>query len=169
MMDRDNLLDRLRRERTRKNAISPIIATLLLILIAIAAGVVVYAYVLGFVGNSTGNTGANTSQLYVQNFCASITTHCTGSNVYSIVIQNTGSAAFPSGNFQIYFQDLTASGQPTATVSTCSTGSTSPSNTVTCSGASWPTGFSPSAGDTLTVKVVAPDGGQTSSTTKTLS
>jgi flagellin-like protein len=46
-------------------AISPIIATLLLILIAIAAGVVVYAYVLGFIGNSTGNSGATTDTLSI--------------------------------------------------------------------------------------------------------
>jgi flagellin-like protein len=49
----------------QKRAISPIIATLLLILIAIAAGVVVYAYVLGFVGNSTGNSGATTDTLSI--------------------------------------------------------------------------------------------------------
>jgi archaeal type IV pilus assembly protein PilA len=48
-----------------KKAISPIIATLLLILIAIAAGVVVYAYVIGFVGNSTGNTGSSQNQLSI--------------------------------------------------------------------------------------------------------
>jgi flagellin-like protein len=40
-----------------RKAISPIIATLLLIVIAIAAGVVVYSYVIGFVGNSTINQG----------------------------------------------------------------------------------------------------------------
>jgi len=50
---------------SKKKAISPIIATLLLILIAIAAGVVVYAYVIGFVGNSTGNTGSNQNQLSI--------------------------------------------------------------------------------------------------------
>jgi archaeal type IV pilus assembly protein PilA len=166
-MNRIQLFNRLRRERS--SAISPIIATLLLILIAIAAGVVVYAYVLGFIGNSTGNTGANTSQLSINNFCASVTTHCTGANEYSIVIQNTGSAAFPSGNFQIYLQDITASGQPSAVVSSCSTSTISPGSTTTCAATTWPGGLSPSAGDTITVKVVAPDGGQASSTTKTIS
>ena len=166
-MNRIELFNRLRRERS--SAISPIIATLLLILIAIAAGVVVYAYVLGFIGNSTGNSGANTSQLQIENFCASITTHCTGANVYSIVIQNTGSAAFPSGNFQIYLQDITASGQPSAVVATCSTSSISPGTTTTCAGASWPGTLSPSAGDTITVKVVTPDGGEATLSTKTIS
>ena len=45
------------RKITEKKAISPIIATLLLILIAIAAGVIVYAYVIGFVGGSTVQGG----------------------------------------------------------------------------------------------------------------
>ena len=49
----------------RKSAISPIIATLLLILIAIAAGVIVYSYVVGFVGNSTTNSGATTDTLSI--------------------------------------------------------------------------------------------------------
>jgi len=48
-----------------KKAISPIIATLLLILIAIAAGVVVYAYVVGFIGSSTTNSGGSTNTLSV--------------------------------------------------------------------------------------------------------
>jgi flagellin-like protein len=170
-MNRVKLFNRLTREKREKNAISPIIATLLLILIAIAAGVVVYAYVLGFVGNNTGNSGANISQLQIENFCASITTHCTGSNEYSVVIQNTGNTAFPSGNFQIYFQDITASGQPTGVVSTCSTSSISPGSSTTCSGNSWSGILSPApnAGDTITVKVVAPDGGQASRGTTVIS
>ena len=55
----------MRKITAEKKAISPIIATLLLILIAIAAGVVVYAYVIGFVGNSTGNTGSNQNQISI--------------------------------------------------------------------------------------------------------
>jgi archaeal type IV pilus assembly protein PilA len=45
----------------QRKAISPIIATLLLILIAIAAGVVVYAYVIGFVGSNTSQAGSKTT------------------------------------------------------------------------------------------------------------
>jgi archaeal type IV pilus assembly protein PilA len=48
-----------------KRAISPIIATLLLILIAIAAGVVVYAYVAGFIGNSTQNQGSTINSISI--------------------------------------------------------------------------------------------------------
>jgi archaeal type IV pilus assembly protein PilA len=153
-----------------RRAISPIIATLLLILIAIAAGVVVYAYVIGFVGSNTSNTGATTSVLQIENFCASINTHCTGSNVYSIVIQNTGSTSFPTGTFQIYFTDITASGQPNGVVSTCSTSNIAPGSSVTCAGTTW-TGImtAPSSGDTMSVKVVAPDGGTATLSTKVIS
>jgi archaeal type IV pilus assembly protein PilA len=169
-MDKALLFNRLRREQTRKTAISPIIATLLLILIAIAAGVVVYAYVIGFVGSSTGNNGANTSVLQIENFCASTTTHCTGANVYSIVIQNTGSTAFPSGSFQIYLVDITASGQPSGVVTTCSTGTIAPGTSTTCAGTTWAGVLTaPSAGDTVTVKVVTPDGGQATYSTKVIS
>ncbi len=49
----------------KRRAISPIIATLLLILIAIAAGVVVYAYVIGFIGNSTTNGGNTTNTISI--------------------------------------------------------------------------------------------------------
>jgi archaeal type IV pilus assembly protein PilA len=170
-MDTVKLFNRLRREQKKKTAISPIIATLLLILIAIAAGVVVYAYVIGFIGGSTGNSGGTTSVLQIENFCASISTHCTGSNAYSIVIQNTGSTAFPTGNFQIYFTDITATGQPSGVVASCSTSTISPGTSTTCSGGSW-TGVlspAPSQGDTITIKVVTPDGGQSTYSTKAIS
>jgi archaeal type IV pilus assembly protein PilA len=54
---------KLKSVRINRRAISPIIATLLLILIAIAAGVIVYAYVVGFIGNSTTNGGGSTNTL----------------------------------------------------------------------------------------------------------
>jgi flagellin-like protein len=65
-MNRTRLFKQPSGERhNERKAISPIIATLLLILIAIAAGVVVYAYVLGFVGNSTGGQPSGTSDLSI--------------------------------------------------------------------------------------------------------
>src|SRR5579885_692125 len=49
----------------KRRAISPIIATLLLILIAIAAGVLVYAYVTGFIGNTTTNSGGTLNTISI--------------------------------------------------------------------------------------------------------
>ncbi len=95
-----------------RRAISPIIATLLLILIAIAAGVVVYAYVIGFVGNSTTNPGGVQSTIEITATCISITTHC-NSGTYFITIQNVGSTTLSSGGVeQLYFQDITSAGSP---------------------------------------------------------
>ena len=165
-MDRIELFNRLKRER--RSAISPIIATLLLILIAIAAGVVVYAYVLGFVGNSTGNTGNNTSIISIDNFCAAKTASNCGGNQYSIVVRNVGSVGIsitnPSVEPALYFTDVTSGASGSATCSQA-TASISPGSTYTCAG-SLP--FTPSSGDTITVKVVDPDSGQASSTAKSL-
>jgi flagellin-like protein len=70
-----------------KKAISPIIATLLLILIAIAAGVVVYAYVIGFVGNSTTNAGGSTDTLSIDQLYM---THVTTSAPVTAYVRNEG-------------------------------------------------------------------------------
>jgi archaeal type IV pilus assembly protein PilA len=154
-----------------RKAISPIIATLLLILIAIAAGVVVYAYVIGFVGNSTGNTGNNTSVISIDSFCASATLgKCTSGNSFYVVIRNVGSVSVPSGNAQLYFTDITSG--VTGTV-TCAVGSINPGATYTCipnaSGASWPAGTTaPANGDTMSLKIVNPDSGAATSTTKVI-
>lgn len=72
-------------ETKEKRAISPIIATLLLILIAIAAGVVVYAYVLGFIGNSINQNGTGPSAESLN-----INTWEVNSTVPEIFVQNTG-------------------------------------------------------------------------------
>lgn len=169
-MDRIELFNRLKRER--RSAISPIIATLLLILIAIAAGVVVYAYVLGFVGNSTNNTGNNTSVISVENVCISASQKCSsaGSSVYGfvIVVRNLGSTTISLATSPaVYLSDSTAQSIPTETTVSCGSGSVSPGSTFTCTGsAGWSN--APSAGDTVTVKVVVSDGGTGTGSSKTI-
>jgi flagellin-like protein len=76
-----------------RNAISPIIATLLLILIAIAAGVVVYAYVLGFVGNTT--TGQPSGQTNITSDSQSLKAS-TGS--IQFILKNVGGKTATIGN-----------------------------------------------------------------------
>lgn len=71
-----------------RRAISPIIATLLLILIAIAAGVVVYAYVVGFIGNSTTNAGGATNTLSIDQLNLKGTS--TGSLPVTAYVRNLG-------------------------------------------------------------------------------
>ncbi len=157
-------------EWERKSGISPIIATLLLILIAIAAGVVVYAYVIGFVGNSTSNTGNAQSVISVFNFCASASGKCSaGTQAYTLAIGNVGSTTISSGSAQIYFNDITsgASGSTTCTIASA----VAPGSTYNCNsgGTLWPSGtVAPAAGDTISVKIVNPDGGTTTGSTKAI-
>lgn len=159
-MNRTKILSEQAKER--KTAISPIIATLLLILIAIAAGVVVYAYVIGFVGSTTQNTGNSVALISVDNFCASASLgKCTSGNAYYIVVRNVGSVSVPAGTVQLYFTDKTsgATGSTTCTLAAA----VNPGSTYTCSNggsASWPAGTTaPSNGDTLSLKIVDPDSG----------
>jgi flagellin-like protein len=165
-MDRIELFNKLKRER--RSAISPIIATLLLILIAIAAGVVVYAYVLGFVGNSTGNSGNNTSVFSIDNACISHAATCSG-DAFLIVVRNVGTTTM-NGAASIYFTDITASSSPTYPSAdiVCTASNVAPGGTFQCygTGGSWTNG--PSASDSVTVKIVFSDGGTASSTSKAI-
>jgi flagellin-like protein len=89
--------------KTRR-AISPIIATLLLILIAIAAGVVVYAYVIGFVGSSTSSNGSGAMQLTADQISIKAST-----GVTTLVLKNIGGgSAVLSNGFYISGSSLAA-------------------------------------------------------------
>ena len=150
-----------------RRAISPIIATLLLILIAIAAGVVVYAYVVGFIGNSTSNTGNSTSIIQIDNACVSTAYHCTsGSGIY-VVVRNVGSSTL-SGNASVYLTDITAGTAPSEAIGTgICTASGGPGSTFVCSATgAWTN--APSAGDTVSIKIVVADGGMTTTSVKTI-
>ena len=75
--------------KVRKNvkAISPIIATLLLIAIAVVAALVTYAWVMGYIGYQTNNSGAS---VVVQ----SVTFTGTSPNEYvgTVYLQNLGTS-----------------------------------------------------------------------------
>src|SRR5579875_212921 len=85
---------RRRKMNTRKlrnnKAISPIIATLLLILIAIAAGVVVYAYVMGFTGSATQSSSTQGVIAFDQ---VGITGGSLGNNMVNAYVKNTGTVS----------------------------------------------------------------------------
>jgi archaeal type IV pilus assembly protein PilA len=153
---------------SKSKAISPIIATLLLILIAIAAGVVVYAYVIGFVGNSTTGPGNTQGVISIDNFCASSLSHCGGDN-YTVAIRNVGSTTIPAGTVNLYFTDLT-SGKAGTYTCPISAGGLAPSSTLSgCTIASYPVGLSTTAkGDSMSLKAVTPDGSQATASTKVI-
>jgi flagellin-like protein len=82
---------------TRRRAVSPIIASLLLIAIAVAAGIIVYVYVNSLAGNLTGGGGnQETQQLQLQAYAFNVvkagTTVGTG-QVIDIDLQNVGSSS----------------------------------------------------------------------------
>ncbi len=159
------MLHSLGRRRNQKKGISPIIATLLLILITIAAGVIVYDYVINFIGNSTQNPGVTQNVIQIEEFCASGTVAVTSCNAstdaYYIVVLNHGPGTIPAGSLvNIYFTDVTTQVSANAN---CTVGATLPQNTYSCASASWPTGFSVGAHDSVSVKVVDPDGGSATS------
>ena len=76
--------------RRKSKAISPIIATLILIVIAVVAGVMLYSFVMGFMAKTTANTGTfSGSTLTIQG--ASISSTSSGYTV-TAVVTNTGSS-----------------------------------------------------------------------------
>jgi len=133
--------------------------------------VVVYAYVIGFVGNSTGNTGNNTSVISIDSFCASASLgKCTSGNAFYIVIRNVGSVSVSSGTAQIYFTDVTTSVAGSVTCNIAA--AVNPGASYTCANggsSAWPAGTTaPANGDTMTVKIVNPDSGQATLSTKVI-
>ena len=120
----------------QKKAISPIIATLLLILIAIAAGVIVYAYVVGFIGNSTTNSGASTNTLSVDQLAFN---HASSSLPVTVYVRNLGPST-ESFNTGFYVKGSSVNDQigPAVTLA-CSTG-------VQCTGGSAATFTIPATG-----------------------
>ncbi len=185
MMNRQMLL--VHTKRRQRSAIDPIIATLLLILIAVAAGVVVYAYVLGFIGNTTTNPGGTTSIIEVSSFCMSASTNCNGGSMYVTII-NVGSTSIilsTSSAVQLYFTDMTKgtttsiacpATSPTTINVNGQTGSLTiiPTTSYTCSIAQ--SGYfngapvlNSAVGDTILIKVVNPDSGTATQTTKVIS
>ena len=159
------------RSQRTKSAISPIIATLLLILIAIASGVVLYTYVLGFLGNSTQNSGLTTSTISIDNACASVTNHC-NNNGYSVTIRNMGTNSISgTGSIQIYFTDVSTSATAT-TICQISSSGIPPDETITCPTTSAAFPLSPPSanqGDSIQIKVVMPDGGSAVTSTRLMS
>ncbi len=80
----------------RRRAISPIIATLLLIAIAVAAGIIVYVFVNGLAGGLTAGGGQQTTErLQMQSYNFALSPQacaCTG-GILQIFLLNSGSSS----------------------------------------------------------------------------
>lgn len=157
---------------SQKKAVSPIIATLLLIAITVAAGVIVYVFVTGLSGNLTKSGGNQvTEQISLDSYNFQTT------NYLTMYLRNTGTSAVTVS--AVYFNGVQADflGSCGATAATLS--STTIGTTITVSGSSTSTiaatstAESPqstcqlnvynfpavSAGTSYQVKVVTSDGG----------
>ena len=108
----------------RRKAISPIIATVLLILIAIATGVIIYAFATGWIGSRTSNSGPSS---LISIDAASIKLKSGTTYSVTVYVRNLGSV--PVNLSGIYL--LNASGEMLGGNTTTSQWSTSPSSTWT--------------------------------------
>ena len=144
---------------TARKAVSPIIATLLLIAIAVAAGIIVYVYVNSLSGGLTGSGGSQVSeQLSMDSYSFITTTNPV------LTLRDTGGSSVTIT--EVYFDGNVCTGTASATdvcgaptiasPTLSTTQTTSVSLTVTQPGHS-ATGFT--AGTTHTVKVITADGG----------
>jgi len=97
------------KSRAGERAISPIIATLLLILIAIVAGVVLYSYVVGFVGQTSQNSGTGSTPLQFGLASVSSTTQDTTDSV-----TNAGATSAQFGSNSMYIGSSALSTTPLA-------------------------------------------------------
>lgn len=96
---------------SRKRAISPIIATLLLIAIAVASGIIVYVYVNSLAGGLTGGGGnqvAQQLQLQAYSFTGVSGTAVSSNGVIAdVFLENTGSSSLTISSIYVDGNQLT--------------------------------------------------------------
>lgn len=109
--------------RTARKAVSPIIATLLLIAIAVAAGIIVYVYVNSLSGGLTGSGGQQVSDqlsMDAYNYGGSFAT-----NGITVTVRDTGAGAVTISG--VFFDGTPVPTLPSAPTGTCtSLATTSP-------------------------------------------
>lgn len=144
------------KSRKQLKAVSPVIATLLLILIAIAAGVVVYAYVLGFVGSSTRGGSVATGALAIE--AADLKRGLSNANA-TIYLRNVGGVPTSLLSVSVFLVFPDGTELKATAISAFSPTSINPGSTA--SGTYQFTSSNVSAGQIYTVKVIADDGTST--------
>jgi len=144
------------RERSRRKAISPIIATLILIVITVVAGVMLYGFVSGFMAKTTSSTGT-----IAPISIASASVSSSNQNA-TIVVSNLGTT--PVTITQVNLLN-SSTGALLVTFKTFGTSSPSGTPPVTVAGGSTTTIYAgtnsstmPSPGTTVLVQVVTSTG-----------
>lgn len=133
----------IRKFRRNMHAISPVIATLLMIAIAVVASLVTYAWVMGYMNFTTAKTGkAITIQSVSYNPTA---------NQFTIYVQNVGDSPVQFGTTaSVFINGNAAAG--TFTPNPLSNGATATSSAIS-------TGIAAGSGvQTVTIKVTTTDG-----------
>jgi len=145
--------------REKRKAVSPIVATLLLILIAVAAAVVLYSWVSGL-SSSTKSTGAEKTGIAFTIEAAKLYANTTynsttyGANV-TIYVRNVGSVPIDNGTWSLYVLDPTKGTVITQNVSWTFNKTMSPGELYNIT-VKLDTGLT--TGDYYIVKVVSPQG-----------
>jgi len=85
-----------------RKAVSPLIATLLLVLISIAAASLIYVFVTGYISGSAGQRPTAQSQIVIE--AASL--NASNPPNVTVYVRNVGQQEIPSGNWSIYLYDL---------------------------------------------------------------
>ena len=91
-----NIGKTIRKFRRNTRAISPVIATLLMIAIAVVASLVTYAWVMGYMNFTTEKTG---KAIQIQ----SIAQQGTGQKLFTVYVQNVGDSALALSNTNSVF------------------------------------------------------------------
>jgi archaeal type IV pilus assembly protein PilA len=133
----------IRKFRRNMRAISPVIATLLMIAIAVVASLVTYAWVMGYMNFTTEKTGKS---IQIQ----SISYPSTGGQAFTLYVQNVGDSDLLLSNTNSVFINGAAA---TGTWTTTSLGKTNTASYVATSSATLPAGV-----QSLTFKVTTTDG-----------
>jgi flagellin-like protein len=84
-----NFMKKIRKFRREAKAISPVIATLLMIAIAVVASLVTYAWVMGYMNFTTAKTG---KAILIQSV-SNVTTTTPANNKLTLYVQNVGDSA----------------------------------------------------------------------------
>ncbi len=129
-------------------AISPVIATLLMIAIAVVASLVVYAWVTGYIGGTTTTAG---KAIQIQSFAP-----MTASNTLVIYVQNVGQGDVKINQGQSVYVDSILEAISAANPNPASWPLTIPVGQTVGLTVALPTGYV--AGDKLNIKVTTTDG-----------
>jgi len=134
----------------KRKAVSPVIATLLLIAIAVAAAIIVYSFVTGLIGGLT--TGGSSNQVAL-----TVSFNSVGGGVVVLSLKNTGSvatSALPTAIASFKVNGVACgvgAGCPAAAITWAPAGAVTPGSTAT---ATWVPGVDTVSGTTYTISFV---------------